>query len=121
MEQGKLGVVESKFADIVWNNAPINSGELVKLCDKQLKWKKSTTYTVLKKMCDRGLFVNNEGVVEVIVEKDEYLALQSERIVDSDFNGSLPAFIAAFTSRKALSDAEIAEIKALIDSYNEEK
>ena len=115
MEDMKLGVVESQFAQIVWDNEPLSSGELVKLCEKKLQWKKSTTYTVLKKLCDRGFFVNQEGVVTSLVSKEEYDSLRSEKFVEDAFEGSLPAFIAAFTKRKSLSKKEIQEILNMID------
>ena len=105
----------TKFADIIWNNEPLGSGELVKLCKEQLDWKKSTTYTVLKKLCDRGIFQNESGTVSSVISKEEYQAIQSEEIVDDTFQGSLPAFIAAFTKKRKLSEKEIAEIKKMID------
>lgn len=116
MEEMKLGVVEAKFADIIWQNEPLTSGELVKLCEAELNWKKSTTYTVLKKLCGRGIFKNDEGKVTSLISKNDFFAMQSEKFVDETFSGSLPAFIAAFTKRKALSDAEIEEIRRMIDS-----
>ena len=119
MEQIKLGVVEARFADLIWANAPITSGALVKLCEQQLQWKKSTTYTVLKKMCDRGLFANNNGTVIPLMTREEYYGQQSEAFVEESFRGSLPAFIAAFTKRKKLSAQEVAEIRAMIDSMEE--
>lgn len=119
MEQTKLGVVEARFADLIWANAPITSGALVKLCEQQLQWKKSTTYTVLKKLCDRGLFANNGGTVVPLMTREEYYGQQSEAFVEESFQGSLPAFIAAFTKRKKLSAQEVAEIRAMIDSMEE--
>lgn len=119
MDNYKLGVVEQKFAEIIWLNEPIASGELVKLCLKELEWKKSTTYTVLKKLCEKGIFKNENGVVSSIVSKDEFFALQSKSFVDETFEGSLPAFIAAFTKKQTLSDKEIAEIRAMIDAIGE--
>ena len=119
MEKLKLGVVEAQFADVIWEHEPLTSGELVKLCADKLMWKKSTTYTVLKKLCDRGIFQNNGGVVKSRMSREEFNSAQSERFVDETFGGSLPAFIAAFTSRKQLSGDEIAEIKAMIDSMGE--
>ena len=103
MKDLRLGEVEERFATIIWDNQPLTSGELVKLAEAQLNWKKSTTYTVLKKLCDRGLFENDSGLVKVLVSQDEFHSMQSEEFVDTTFNGSLPAFIAAFTSRKKLS------------------
>lgn len=120
MEELKLGFVESQFADIIWEHEPIASGELVKLCDKKLGWKKSTTYTMLKRLCERGIFVNDNGVVLALMTKAEFEAAQCEKFVDDTFQGSLPAFLAAFASRKKLSKNEIDEIKKMIDSYGEE-
>ncbi len=120
MDNYKLGIVEQQFAELIWQNEPIASGELVKLCLKELEWKKSTTYTVLKKLCDKGIFKNENGTVCSIISKSDFFALQSKTFVDETFEGSLPAFIAAFTRKKALSAKEIAEIRAMIDSYGEE-
>lgn len=111
----KLGVVETQFAELIWAREPLASGELVKLCEKELNWKKSTTYTVLKKLCERGIFQNNDGVVTSLLTKDEFNAVQSEQFVEDTFEGSLPAFLAAFTSRKQLSAEEVEEIRRLID------
>ena len=111
----KLGVVETQFAELIWAREPIASGELVKLCEKELNWKKSTTYTVLKKLCERGIFQNNDGIVSSLLTKDEFNAVQSEQFVEDTFEGSLPAFLAAFTSRKTLSKDEVEEIRRLID------
>ena len=120
MEELKLGVVEARFADIVWNHAPVGSGELVRLCAEQLEWKKSTTYTVLKKLCERGLFQNEGGVVTVLVTREEFYAARSERFVEEAFQGSLPAFIAAFTRRKELTAGEIEEIRRMIEQAGKE-
>lgn len=119
MEEMRLGVVESRFADIIWQNEPISSGELVKKCESELTWKKSTTYTVLKKLCERGIFQNEKGIVTSLVSKDDFYSMQSEKFVDDTFDGSLPAFIAAFTKRKSLSKGEMAEIRRMIDSFEE--
>lgn len=119
MEPMKLGAVESRFADIIWENAPLTSGELVKLCEAELHWKKSTTYTVLKKLCDRGLFENRGGTVLPLVTRQEFYGIQSTRFVEDTFQGSLPAFIAAFTHRKKLSPGEVAEIRRMIDEFEE--
>ena len=119
MEEMKLGLVESKFADIIWTHEPLSSRELVKLCQENLEWKKSTTYTVLKKLCERGIFQNRDGVVTSLVSKADFYAMQSERFVEETFEGSLPAFLAAFTKRKALTAQEIEEIRRMIASYEE--
>ena len=120
MEELKLGTVESKFADIIWENEPISSGQLVKLCGQQLDWKKSTTYTMLKRLCERGLFQNEKGMVSALMTKEEFGAAQSEKIIEESFDGSLSAFIAAFASRKRLSLDDVDEIQKMIDSYRVE-
>ena len=119
MDDMKLGVVESRFADIIWSNEPLHSRDLVKLCQEQLNWKKPTTYTVLRKLCERGLFQNADGMVSSLITRKEYYAMQSEKFVEDTFQGSLPAFFAAFTTRKALSAEEIDEIRSMIDSFGE--
>ena len=120
MEGKRLGVVETRFAELVWKNAPIASSELVKLCASELSWKKSTTYTVLKKLCDRGLFENDGGTVRVRVTREEYDSAQSMQFVEEAFSGSLPAFIAAFTAGKPLSEQEMDEIQHMIDDFRKE-
>ena len=117
MSDYRLGEVEARFADIIWKHEPLGSGELVRLCEDELGWKKSTTYTVLKKLCGRGIFRNEGGVVSSLLSRDEFYAAQSEEVVEESFSGSLPAFIAAFTSRKRLSDEEVEEIREMIVSY----
>ena len=112
----KLGAVESRFADLIWSNEPISSGDLVKLAKTSLNWQKSTTYTVLKRLCERGIFRNQDGVVSSIIPKEEFYAMQSEQFVEETFFGSLPAFLAAFTRRKKLSEDEIKELQELIDN-----
>lgn len=110
----RLGYVESQFADIVWENEPLTSRELVELCSEKLEWKKSTTYTVLKKFCEREIFQNQNGTVTSLLSKEEFYALQSEQVVEESFEGSLPAFVAAFTKNKKLSEKEIKEIQKLL-------
>lgn len=119
MEEYKLGIVETKFAEIIWSHEPLSSRELVQLCQSELEWKKSTTYTVLKKLCDKGYFKNEDGIVSSIIGKSEYFAMQSEKFVEETFDGSLPAFLAAFTKRKNLTAQEIAQIRSLIDGFQE--
>ena len=120
MEELRLGAVEGQFADIIWQNEPIPSGELVRLCEQKLEWKKSTTYTMLKRLCERGIFKNESGVVSSVLTKEEFGAAQSERIIEDTFEGSLPAFIAAFTSRKKLSADDVNEIQKMIDAIKGE-
>ncbi|NLL57894.1 MAG: BlaI/MecI/CopY family transcriptional regulator [Firmicutes bacterium] len=115
MQNYKLGAMETKFAELIWDNEPISSGELVKLCEKELSWKKSTTYTMLRRLCMRKIFKNNNGVVSSVITRQEFQALQSEQFVKDTFNGSLPQFLAAFTLRKKLSEKEINELQKLID------
>lgn len=119
MEQFKLGEMEMKFADIIWANEPVLSGELVKICEAELDWKKSTTYTMLKRLCLRKIFINNGGTVTSLMSKDEFNAAQGEQFVNETFGGSLPQFLAAFTRRKKLSEKEIEEIQRLIDNHKE--
>lgn len=119
MEESKLGAVESRFAELIWANEPLKSGELVALCEQELNWKKSTTYTVLKKLCQRGLFINEGGMVRSLISREDHFAMQSEQFVADTFAGSLPAFLAAFTRRKALSPDEIAQIRQMIETYEE--
>lgn len=120
MDERRLGAVESRFADIIWTREPLHSRDLVAICQEELNWKKPTTYTVLRKLCERGIFQNNDGIVTSCISREEFYALQSERFVEETFSGSLPAFLAAFTSRKGLSQKEIQEIRRMIDSFVEE-
>lgn len=119
MEELKLGTVEARFADIIWESEPLTSGELVKLCLEKLGWKKSTTYTVLKKLCEKGIFKNENGKVSCIITRDEFYSKQSEQFIEDTFDGSLPAFITAFTKRRKLSQEDINEIRKMIDSIGE--
>lgn len=119
MEEWKLGAVESRFADIIWANEPLPSRDLVALCQQELNWKKPTTYTVLRKLCERGIFQNTDGLVSSVISRQEFYARQSEQFVEESFSGSLPAFLAAFTSRKNLSPQEVAEIRRMIDAFEE--
>ena len=120
MEEYKLGAVESRFADLIWSHEPLHSRELVALCQAELNWKKPTTYTVLRKLCERGIFQNVNGIVSARISRQEGFARQSEQFVQDTFDGSLPAFLAAFTTRKRLSQAEVEEIRRMIDTYGGE-
>ncbi|MGN0334391.1 MAG: BlaI/MecI/CopY family transcriptional regulator [Lachnospiraceae bacterium] len=117
MAEYRLGTIEMKFADMIWEHEPLKSGELAKLCMEILGWKKSTTYTVLRRVCDRGLFRNMNGTVTSLVSKQEFLAKQTEQFVEETFDGSLPGFVAAFTSTRKLSEREIAELKQIIENH----
>lgn len=120
LKDTRLGVIESRFADIIWNNEPITTAQLVKLCEEELGWKRTTTYTVLKRLSDKGLFTNTDGVVTSLISRDGFYALQSENYIEESFGGSLPAFLTAFTSKKRLSKKDISEIRKLIDAFEEE-
>ncbi len=117
----KLGEVESRFADIIWGNEPLTSRRLAELALEKLNWKKSTTYTVLKRLCDRGIFRNDNGTVTSVINREEFLAIQSESFLEETFAGSLPAFVAAFTSRNRLSEEEIRQLQQLIDESRKER
>ena len=115
MSELTMGAIESRFAEMIWQREPVTSPELVKLAAQELDWKKSTTYTVLRRLCERGIFQNNNGVVTSLISKQDFYAAKSEQFVEETFSGSLPAFLAAFTTRKKLSDAEINELQELIN------
>ncbi|MBR5515724.1 MAG: BlaI/MecI/CopY family transcriptional regulator [Clostridia bacterium] len=117
MSDIQMGVVESKFADIIWENEPISSTELSKRAEECLNWKKTTSYTVLKRLCDKGIFKNEKGCVSSVISREEFYSMQSERFVDETFEGSLPAFLAAFTKRKALSADEVAQLRRMVEEY----
>lgn len=120
MPDYRLGEAEAIFADLIWSNEPLTSRRLSELAEEKLGWKRTTTYTVLKRLCDRELFQNQGGTVTALVSKRQFYAHRSERFVEETFSGSLPAFIAAFSSQKKLSKQEIEELQALIDSMKED-
>lgn len=111
----RLGPVESRFAELIWDGEPISSTELVHLAERELEWKKSTTYTVLKRLCEKGIFQNEGGVVTSRLSREEYAARQSEQFVEETFSGSLPAFLTAFTRRKKLTEEEIDQLQRLVE------
>lgn len=115
MKDIKLGTIETRFAEIIWANAPLTTNQLIRLCAEELEWKRTTTYTVLKKLCDKGIFKTENSLVTAVISKGEFEGMQSEQFVEETFKGSLPAFLTAFNSRKKLSDADIDEIQKLID------
>ena len=119
MAEIQLGAVEARFADIIWEREPVTSTELIKLAAAELTWKRTTTHTVLRRLCDKGLFQNHNGVVTSLLSRQEFYALHSKKYVDETFAGSLPAFLAAFTSEKKLTAEEITEIRELIDKAGE--
>ncbi len=119
MEVYKFTESEEKFAELIWQNEPIGSGNLVKLCENEMNWKKSTTYTVLKKLCEKNIFKNENTVISSLITKDEYYAKQSIRFVEDTFGGSLPKFLTAFIGGNKLSKHQAEELKRLIDDHKE--
>lgn len=120
MGELQMGVIESRFADIIWQNEPVATTELVKISQQELNWKKTTTYTVLKRLCDKGIFRNDKGTVTSLISKIEFYSVQSEKFVDETFGGSLPAFLAAFTARKSLTREEVDELRRMVADFKEE-
>lgn len=119
MKEYKLAEAEARFAELIWQKEPVTSPELVKLCEKEFDWKKSTTYTVLKKLCDRGIFQNEKAVVTSLISKEEFYGYKSRKLVEDSFGGSIPKFLTAFMGGKKLSAKQAEEIKSLIDSFKE--
>ena len=121
MKSFELGAIQERFAGIVWEHEPIASGELAKICEKELSWKRPTTYTVLRKLCEKGLLQNRDGIVVSLVSREDYYSTKSEQIIEDSYRGSLPAFIAAFISRKGISAQEADEIQKMIDAFRKER
>lgn len=115
MQEIQLGLIEARFADMIWEQEPVTSSELVKLSAKEFNWKRTTTHTVLRRLCDKGLFRNENGTVHAVISRQDFYAGQSRKYVDEAFHGSLPAFIAAFTKYNSLTPKEAAEIRRMID------
>ena len=112
----RMGPAATQFAEIIWASEPIVSGVLSKKAEEALNWKKTTSFTVLKRLCERGIFQNQNGIVTSLISREEFFARHSEQYVQATFGGSLPAFMAAFGTRKKLTDSEIDEMKKLIES-----
>ena len=121
MENVRFGTIESRFADIVWEKAPITTRELIKICEKELNWKRTTTYTVLKKFCEREIFKTEDSTVYALVTRDYYYTVQSEIFLQEAFSGSLPAFIAAFTAKNNLTAEELKEIRRMLEKTEGER
>lgn len=121
MHPYKLGEMEQRFAELIWEREPVASGELVKLGGSTFDWKRTTTYTMLKRLCQRGIFVNENGTVRACMTREEFQAAQGEQFLNDNFGGSLPVFLAAFSSRRKLSGREIEELKKMIEEYEEER
>ena len=117
METPKIFESEYRFCLIMWEHEPVTTTELVKLCHEQLEWKRTTTYTVIKRLGERGVLKNNNGTVTSLVSKDEVQASEIDELVEKKFEGSLPAFIAAFTKHQKISELEIDEVQRMIDSF----
>ncbi len=117
----QLGEVETRFAELIWKHEPLGSGELVKLCASELQWKKSTTYTVLKKLCEKGYFVNDNGIVRSLISREALKTDSSRRFVEKTFDGSLPAFLAAFAAGRKLKASEVADIRRMIYAFDTEE
>lgn len=120
MADAKLGAAEGRFADLIWQNEPLSSSLLAKLAEEELGWKKSTSYTVLKRLCDRGIFTNQQGAVRSLLSREEFYAARGEQFLQEGFQGSLPAFLAAFSKRNKLSDQDIQELQELIQQMRRE-
>lgn len=110
-----MGVLEARFADIIWAHEPMASKDLIKMAEAELNWKSTTSYTVLKRLCQRGIFQLKEKTVTSLMSREEFYGRKSEEFIQETFDGSLPAFIAAFGSRNKLSEQEVEELKTLID------
>ena len=119
MDKYKLGDMEQKFADMIWESAPIKTRDLIVLCQEAFEWKRTTTYTMLKRLCNRELFENTGGLVKVLLSREDFLAEKGEVFIDETFEGSLPRFLTAFTRKKKLSSKEIDELQRLIDEHKE--
>lgn len=115
MNDFKIGSAEARFADLIWAHEPVTSGEMARLGADQFNWKKTTSFTVLKRLCDRGIFRNEGGIVTSLISREDFYARHSQQYVEEAFGGSLPAFLTAFGTRKKLSDREIDELERIIE------
>lgn len=120
MNHTELGEMENRFAQLIWKHQPISSGELTRLCEQEFEWKKSTTYTMLKRLCQRGIFENENGMVKALISQEEFYAEKGARVIKENFGGSLPRFLAAFVKKNALGQEEIDQLQQLIDQYKGE-
>lgn len=120
MKEMRMGESETRFAKIIWQNEPITTKQMIKLCEQELGWKRTTTYTVLKNLCEKGIFQVQDSIVTSLVSRKEFFAAQSEKFVDLSFDGSLPQFLVAFAERKALTQEEVDAIQQFINSFGED-
>ncbi|MCI8887873.1 MAG: BlaI/MecI/CopY family transcriptional regulator [Hungatella sp.] len=119
MTEIQLGAIEARFADMIWEHEPVTTTELVKMAEKEFQWKRTTTHTVIKRLCEKGLFVNTKGTITSLILRPQFLSMQSRKFVEDTFHGSLPAFIAAFTNSASLTPEEAALIRDMIDQTQE--
>ncbi|MCM1106340.1 MAG: BlaI/MecI/CopY family transcriptional regulator [Blautia sp.] len=119
MEAYKLGEMEARFADLIWAHAPVRTSELVALCGQAFDWKRTTTYTMLKRLCERGIFANAGGMVKTVISREDFLANQGTQFIEEHFEGSLPLFLTAFSRKNKLGKKDVEELRRLIDSYEE--
>lgn len=119
MKEIQLGVIEARYADLIWERVPVTSSELVKLTAVEFNWKRTTAHNVLRRLCDKGLFRNDNGIVTPVISREDFYSMQSRKYVEDSFDGSLPAFIAAFTKGKTLTEEETEEIRRIIDNAKE--
>lgn len=119
MNTPKIFESEYKFACIVWEKEPVSVKELIQLCNEELEWKRTTTYTVLKRLCERGILKNNDGVVTSLYTKEQIQYSESRQFLDKTFDGSLPGFMAAFLKGKKISDKEIQELRQMLDEFDQ--
>ncbi|SNS52206.1 Predicted transcriptional regulator [Anaerovirgula multivorans] len=116
MTEIQLGVIEARYADMIWEREPVTSSELVKLTAVAFNWKRTTAHNVLRRLCNKGLFQNDNGTITSLIPRQEFYALQSKKFVEDTFDGSFPAFIAAFTKNSTLTPEEATEIRKMIDN-----
>ena len=120
MEQYRLGEMEKKFADIIWAYSPVSTRKLTEICENEFGWKRTTTYTMLKRLCERGIFENQNGIVITLISKEDFTLGQSQEFIDQTFEGSLPMFLTLFSKNKRISEAELKEIQLTLEKYKEE-
>lgn len=120
MAEIQLGAIEARFAERIWALAPVTTSELVHVAEREFGWKRTTTHTVVRRLCEKGLFENNGGTVTARISREQYAAMQCRSFVQETFSGSLPAFLAAFTSQRRLSEQELDEVQRMIDAYRRE-
>ena len=121
MDNKRLCESDFRFMSVIWDNEPLGSKQLVEQCEKDLGWKKSTTFTMLRKMCEKGLAQNENSVVTALISREEVQAAESTLFVEQTFSGSLPGFLVSFLGEKKISDEELDELKRLIDAHKEDK